>query len=685
MAEGGVNENLAASSEKNTIVFLANTFDSTMRFTPMSTLGELKARYKSITMQEHLFGRKGDLLANEVFPDNGDYYLMFNGIVEAVIDSETTLHCELKRNIARIDFNVELGTTDVSIDSVILHSAPNRNYYVTSYLKDTDVFPANDTYNVIKYKAATESINGTNYAYTFYTSVNQRGSIVNNNYPEHKNTYAPAYSTYVVVYAKYSEGSNQIPITYTFYLGADLVEDFNLRPNYKYTYNISINSIGNAATDSRIEDWGVVDFSEPKYELSNCYILNPSSVEGGSRKFKIPVERVDIYWGNQGYASNSNNVLGTNRQWEVSVIWADFDYKDKVTFTKATGKGSGDTFTVEVKNGTKGNMVVGVKMPTTNILWSWHLWITDYRPDDSADPDNILTGTYVYPVYGGEIHRYAGTEWTDGKYKESFIMDRNLGALSPDYVANAGQGSLYYQFGRKDPFPGNVTIYNNEGPTNITIVKTLSSGGRMDYSVRNPKEFIAIANWTADEPLYNPTTFDATIIWHDKKAQPTSENPNPKSIFDPCPEGWCLPDVDVWSDFRTNSVSSPTTNVGVKGGMHRGFTPYNDASKGLGLRYWPYISSETNVSDEVYYTASSYISTSTGYIAKESNGNIMSAGYYWGRTPVSEAATTNNKPQYASRMNFNIEGVQPTKTNANFSRGNGLMVRCIKHNNKHGN
>ena len=72
----------------------------------------------------------------------------------------------------------------------------------------------------------------------------------------------------------------------------------------------------------------------------------------------------------------------------------------------------------------QGNALIGLFDAWGNCIWSWHIWVASYNPDSSAQ-------TYA----SGAV-----------------FMDRNLGAIGTDYTQSAACG-LYYQWGRKDPFP----------------------------------------------------------------------------------------------------------------------------------------------------------------------------------------------------------------------------------------
>ena len=232
------------------------------------------------------------------------------------------------------------------------------------------------------------------------------------------------------------ENGEEIPISYTFYLGKDMVQDFNIEANHAYSFNIAINAKGDWMTDSRIEEWKTVDFTSSKYPLANSYILNPIEWGTAKRTFRIPVQRAMTFWGKDGKADYENDEYLSFRQnggkWIAFVLASDFEI-DENNFCITKNKGNKDTdpyFEVKVAPGTKGNVIVAVGPDddTQNISWSWHLWITDYDPYDALDWGDGTSGQYIYPVRNGAVHRYEGTYWNT--YRNMYIMDRNLGFMS---------------------------------------------------------------------------------------------------------------------------------------------------------------------------------------------------------------------------------------------------------------
>ena len=135
----------------------------------------------------------------------------------------------------------------------------------------------------------------------------------------------------------------------------------------------------------------------------------------------------------------------------------------------------------------EGNAVIAAKDASGAILWSWHIWLTD-KPE------------------GQEYYNNAGT-----------MMDRNLGATSatPDDVGALG---LMYQWGRKDPFMGSSSISSSYHLAMSTGTWNIASGGSTVDAKANPMTFYA------DMSLPNE-------CWSSMK-----------TVYDPCPAGWRVPD-----------------------------------------------------------------------------------------------------------------------------------------------
>lgn len=250
---------------------------------------------------------------------------------------------------------------------------------------------------------------------------------------------------------------------------------------------------------------------------ANCYIAAPgghysflASVQGHGAAGAVPMapKSADLLWS-----------TGTSATDVVSCV----------SFDQATQR-------VTIKTVQPGNAVVAVfsePYGTGEILWSWHIWVTPYNPNVAA----------------GQI-TYAGN---------AIMMDRHLGALSatPGDVTALG---LLYQWGRKDPFIGAGALASNTPASTYpsqwpAAVATTTTTGTIAYATQHPHVFIiGDSDATAGDWLYADR--DNTLWSSDK------------SLYDPCPVGWRVPDghPGVWSEWPNNTELNTLFNYPKKGG-----------------------------------------------------------------------------------------------------------------------
>ena len=217
------------------------------------------------------------------------------------------------------------------------------------------------------------------------------------------------------------------------------------------------------------------------------------------------------------------------------------------------------------------------------VYWSWHIWVTDSEVKTvryvTAEPN---TAAYNYINYVNDDHVI-----------DSEFMDRNLGALDVfPSVVNANSpsiqelskikvsGGMQYQWGRKDPIPSFInpdgssySIYlgntNAAGQTSYTELNSGNYESRfvvpynnyannvlstdkisdkvskvLTYSVKNPLVFMIPSK---QAPLHkNMKAYTNGTDWLIDEANIASDRwgrADRKSPFDPCPEGWRVPDA----------------------------------------------------------------------------------------------------------------------------------------------
>ena len=255
----------------------------------------------------------------------------------------------------------------------------------------------------------------------------------------------------------------------------------------------------------------VVDLSSSA--TANCYIVSKpgiykfKTVKGNDRSLSVgDVASASVLW----------ESFGTDVAPKVGDLISDVQYEDGVIVFKTPLKGLRE-----------GNAVIAAKNASGTILWSWHIWLTD-QPQ------------------GQVYYNNAGT-----------MMDRNLGATSAT-PGKVGALGLIYQWGRKDPFVGSSSINSNvfAKSTNIDrpeIIPELEYRDKLDqYGV--DQQYVAAhpTAWGLPTPL--------EMVWRTSEAA--------KSIYDPCPAGWRVPDGGyggVWDKALAGRGYTPDFNKDYRG------------------------------------------------------------------------------------------------------------------------
>jgi uncharacterized protein (TIGR02145 family) len=249
--------------------------------------------------------------------------------------------------------------------------------------------------------------------------------------------------------------------------------------------------------------------------MTNCYIVKPGET------LEFPVSRAYTHT-SSGFTST---LRATDKSYTSSfttpatVVWSDASVINTAT---VSGNGKAAMVTVKTRSNS-GNAVVAIKNSSGVIVWSWHIWVTNYDPDDGK-----TTSTYT---------------------KNGFtFMDRNLGATKASLGSGEGTG-LFYQWGRKDPFPATLApdVTQPGGGKFTTASSSTSDNGTVKYTIQNPGVFlIGFEDW-------HYATRDDTLWGHN----------DVKSIYDPCPAGWRVPIYSSssntnspWYGFTTSKAGS---------------------------------------------------------------------------------------------------------------------------------
>ncbi|WP_195372925.1 DUF4906 domain-containing protein, partial [Parabacteroides leei] len=337
---------------------------------------------------------------------------------------------------------------------------------------------------------------------------------------------------------------------YRAYLGGNETNDFNLLENNNYHWTVNINN-ANYTNDPRIQllDQTPV-ISTNLQPTANCFMMRPGTnicfnpykheagpdgwntvlASSGSIQPGKEIKKVKVLWQNKDTGTSGELVMG----YAIS----ESNHQNLVNLTDGNRVDNARIhLKVPVTSG--GNAVVAAYGDDeAKALWSWHIWVSDYVPAllGNFTEGDVNSRTNAIAIAqnatrGGMVHTYQGASWTNssGTFYKKIIMDRNLGAIRavPALNSNIESARTYgvlYQWGRKDPMPGSAdgsyeeinTIFNADG---VTIPLSKSGGGNQENSIANPSTF-----------YYNMYLAD------------DSWGPITKTIYDPCPKGWKVPD-----------------------------------------------------------------------------------------------------------------------------------------------
>lgn len=296
------------------------------------------------------------------------------------------------------------------------------------------------------------------------------------------------------------------------------------------------------------------------FEMANCYIVDATTLDFTGEDYP-GFNFIANFVGNgddgivSGQGSTQFHVTEAEitNEYSVDLIWE----SERGLLTNVQLQHGYIRFQVPGKmiSGTRqaveGNAVLAIKDSSGNVIWSWHIWITD-------PPQDITFST------------------------GATIMDRNLGATAASFTAGGTGASLletyglYYQWGRKDPSPGPPTYnYDTEDmsikpvydySTNaITSVLPVVGANTLLTGVRYPGELLYAINspYYGYDWLYENINF----LWGYVKDSEGNVVLT-KTIYDPCPYGYRVAAEELQAIFALNPTYTPVSTSDGYGGLN---------------------------------------------------------------------------------------------------------------------
>lgn len=241
----------------------------------------------------------------------------------------------------------------------------------------------------------------------------------------------------------------------------------------------------------------------------------------------------------------------------------------------------------------------------SQVMWSWTIWITDYipynYPDYDSDPDlvdidcknasnNTITfmprnlGWVEKGVTSGTLYSqataYVRLEQEGSSNYTLLTIDRP----SRRIVDNGFDGhSPYYQWGRKDSLipnnghntTSNLSIAGGRNRTFAAVDNKSTIPSELKYLILRPDLYLGYRSYYP----YNGDVSNDNKFWNWWNHGATKNNanfPTNKTIYDPCPAGYSVPEYDAFTGFLIGGNSN-TPNY---------YRPFNEGGYNKGYYFW---------------------------------------------------------------------------------------------------
>ena len=259
-------------------------------------------------------------------------------------------------------------------------------------------------------------------------------------------------------------------------------------------------------------------------------------------------------WIEQTNGRANNGINGTK------LIWADEPNLVQWIGTGIVRRGAEAYLQFEVKkeNIKNGNAVIAV-MKNGTVVWSWHLWFVNEDALNTIPCWNYQNIRYDFTqeALGMKYTAWNGTSYSvPHRVKIKVIQTTSNHGVNHEGVITITQNpsavtrqgfTTFYQWGRKDAFPGTDTFYPSNGYS-FVFDNIIRQGRSLGYVIQHPEKAYAYegsgdwcnatyANtWSANNPLlYN-----------------FSNDPIIKTVYDPCPAGFHIPPSQAFTGFSKN-------------------------------------------------------------------------------------------------------------------------------------
>ena len=486
--------------------------------------------------------------SNVVLNNNDDVFMMIPQSVPAGATIAVTINDGVEHVLkARIDYDNWIKGYTVTY---YISTAKVNTEYVLSLSPSLTSFPSSGGNNVIKINSYKQSYYGSQVAVPWTATYT---------YDENGNTGTIAYNTTnsaVTAFAASSNGS----------VSGENV-NFSIASSSTSTpaYRSTVENSTHTKTLREVAD-GSCNLADGK-QTANCYVIHApghyifplvyGNALNGDKTYNTDSYGTPTFVDHKGIQIDNPYIYLTNNSanvpYDVCIVWQDAPHLITPSSLKLSSDNHSIEFDIERDDICQGNSLIAVRDKDGNIMWSWHIWVTDYTLNKTYEIQNN-------PNDGGAIRSYLmevplgycdAEVRVGGEFRKFHItvkQSENEGSTgsfstpqtSGDYTY--GRNAPYYQWGRKDPLlPSdgindvNKPYYDNQYIT----TQTISSSMIKDMTLF-PYEYN-----TSD--AYGDYSLE---LWN-KGNKETKNNNNTvyKTIYDPAPSDYIEPKPAAFSGF----------------------------------------------------------------------------------------------------------------------------------------
>ena len=580
----------------------------------------------------------------------------------------------LRRLAARVNVTWNFNVPGYTLQEVTLQDTPLKYLALPSETESTYPDLMDQYYTFKLYDAATAGV--TNSA-SCWVARNVRGTASISNETMRDKERAPQGSSYLRFIATRDGAKDRL--IYRIYLGGRSVQDFNVEDNTNYNYNLTFSSPEQIADDDgRVQLLNGAPASKGNTTFvptANCFMVKP----GGSFHFDPFLYRragrddentilknwassrggicgVKVLWQTRENGDTGDPVLGMVNSKDDHTNIVELTGMDNISLTSVstTGFMTKDQCHIHCRvapNTTGGNGLIAAYDKNGAILWSWHLWVTEYNPDPNGN-FSVLDNP------NKRKQKYIG----NGADDQLPMMDRNLGALvgyvelPTEAIDMSKANGLQYQRGRKDPF---LASFTNKTVYTITVSSSLPPEGLQNMYDANGYTYIARASGgglSYENAYKNPYKLSTATF--------TTWESASKDIDDPSPAGWRIPVKKNYRALFNGTWNGKYSNLYSPRDISGSSSNANFIDNGKGNGYMLVYDDQKHAS---YFRLTGYSVSLTEYAG---------IGYYGRETVCEEGAIFGFGYDYDKKTR--VFNVNTGGSGDHFSGNDAHSVRCIQ-------